>query len=97
MLKPRPTDAEFDELKRKRDESAARFVARMCEEMGWDPKKAHVHVFWHYGPCYCGCPDGPCQHIWDGPDVEFDDGHGVSVPCSRCGMLAFSHDMRVAP
>ena len=37
MLKPRPTDAEFDELKRKRNESVASAFAKMCEEMGWDP------------------------------------------------------------
>ena len=95
-MKPRPTDAEFEELKRKRDESIAASVAALCAEHGWNPVDAHVHVS-GAGSCYCACPDGPCQHIWDGPSVEFDDGHGMSVTCSRCGTLAFSHDMRFAP
>lgn len=97
MLKPRLTDAEFDELKRKRDESVAQSVAHLCEEMGWNPKEAHVLHVSGAGKCYCACPDGPYQHIWDGPMQEFDDGNGVSATCSRCGALAFSHDMRFAP
>lgn len=95
-MKPRPTDAEFEELKRKRDESIKQSVLEMCEKYGWDPAQTAFHAS-HTDGCYCACPDGPCQHEWDGPSVEFDDGHGMSVTCSRCGTLAFSHDMRFAP
>lgn len=34
-----------------------------------------------------------CGHVWDGPWAERD--WGGSVTCSRCGMLAIQHDMRV--
>jgi hypothetical protein len=47
--------------------------------------------------CKCQCPDGPCEHVWDGEEVEFDNGQCVSVTCSRCGMSAFSHSMWVGP
>jgi hypothetical protein len=93
-MKPRPTDAEFDELKRKRDESIARTVAAVCKEQGWDQAEVKVHQS-HSTGCYCACPTGPCQHTWDGPDY-IDDGL-VSVTCSRCGAVAAYHDMRCAP
>jgi hypothetical protein len=44
--------------------------------------------------CRCRCgeePRGPCEHKWDGPDVDMDGGWSRS--CSRCGMTAMSHDM----
>ena len=98
-MKPRPTDAEFDELKRKRDESLAAVFKKIWDDAGVpeDQRRAHVSYGGGSHACYCDCPDGPCQHIWDGPDKEFDDGHGVSCTCSRCGALAFYHDMRVLP
>lgn len=96
MSRPRPTDAEFAELKRKRDESLNAAIDKLCAEQGWARDQTHVHVS-GAGECYCDCPDGPCQHIWNGPNVEFDDGQGVSRTCSRCGEMAFSHSMRFAP
>jgi hypothetical protein len=48
--------------------------------------------------CYCACTSGgPCEHDWTGAGIEFDDGCGWSVTCSRCGITAMSHDMRVLP
>ena len=50
--------------------------------------------------CKCQCPDGPCEHIFDGPTIEGDDidgGGWSSVTCSRCGMSALSHSMWVGP
>lgn len=99
MTKPRPTDAEFDDLKRQRDASLAAAVAQICTEQGWDPGKTHVHAS-GAGDCYCACPDGPCQHIWDGPEyTEEPEGGGFmsSVTCSRCGAPAIYHDMRCGP
>jgi len=29
-----------------------------------------------------------CDHVFDGPLVEFDEGYGVSTTCSKCGELA---------
>lgn len=34
----------------------------------------------------CGRKD--CQHVWDGPCVEFDEGRGVTTTCSKCGEWA---------
>lgn len=98
-IRPRPTDEEFDALKRKRDDSVAELVAKVCEKQGWDKSKIHVHNS-HSGECYCACPDGPCQHIWDGPEYADDaEGGGFmsSTTCSRCGAVAAYHDMKVMP
>ena len=96
MAKPRPTDAEFEELKRKRDESVEAAISAACKEHGWDRGEVQVHTS-HSGGCYCDCPEGPCQHTWDGPDYEDQDEGLVSVTCSRCGAVAAYHDMRCAP
>lgn len=104
MQKPRPTDEEFADLARKRDEAVEALVKTFCEKEGWDPTKVSFHAS-HMDGCYCACPDGPCQHVWDGPDVplgleEGEDesqAHGWSSTCSKCGMDSFSHSMRVSP
>lgn len=93
-MKPRQTDAEFDELKRKRHEAIEASIAEVCREQGWPRDEVHVHVS-GAGGCYCACPDGPCQHIWDGP--EYTDDNCSSVTCSRCGTPAIYHDMRCGP
>ncbi len=93
-MKPRPTDEEFEELARKRDAGIAEVVKATAAEMGWNPAEVKVHVSGS-GGCYCDCPDGPCQHIWDGPPWE-DEG-AWSTTCSRCGAVAMFHDMRFAP
>jgi hypothetical protein len=43
QMKPRLTEAEFDELKRKRDEALRAVVEATCKKMGWDPAEAKVH------------------------------------------------------
>ena len=93
-MKPRQTDEEFEELKRKRDASIRASIVEICKEQGWDPKEVYAHTS-HVDGCYCACPDGPCQHVWDGPDYE--EGGMVSTTCSRCGAVAAYHDMRVLP
>ena len=37
-----------------------------------------------------------CKHQWDGPVEKIGPG-GASVTCSKCGMLAISHDGRYGP
>lgn len=104
MTRPRPTDEEFAELARKRDEEVAKIIDKLCEEHGFKKEGMHFHVS-HQGQCYCACPDGPCQHIWDGPNkpIGLEEGEdernapGWSVTCSRCGVDAMSHDMRCGP
>ena len=44
--------------------------------------------------CKCRCPEF-CEHKWDGPPHE-EERFGTAT-CSRCGMLAIDHDMRVGP
>jgi hypothetical protein len=92
-MKPRPTDAEFDELKRIRDEAIRKQVLKICEREGWDPAQTSFHAS-HMDGCYCACPNGPCQHIWNGPDYISEDQCMVSVTCSRCSAVAAYHDMR---
>ena len=93
---PRPTEAEFEELKSKRDEAVSKMVESICKKQGWDPNTVTSHVSHSYG-CYCACPDGPCQHLWDGPEYVSDDECMMSVTCSLCGAVAAYHDMRCAP
>jgi hypothetical protein len=98
-MKQRPTDEEFEELKRKRDDAVRETVRAVCEKQGWDPAKTAFHSS-DMGKCYCACPDGPCQHIWDGPEVTSDDedqGFWSSTSCSRCGAVSMFHDMRCMP
>lgn len=91
MVKPRPTDEEFEELKRVRDAALSEVVDAICAKHGWDRSKTYVHAS-GLGPCYCACPEGPCQHIWDGPIEE--GCNYASSTCSRCGTSSMSHSMR---
>lgn len=49
--------------------------------------------------CLCQCPDGPCAHVWDGPDEEWQEGSMFcsSVTCSKCGATRMQHDLWVGP
>lgn len=103
-MSERLTDEQFAELARKRDEAVEAMVDAVCKEHGWDRSKVGVHASHTHG-CYCACPDGPCQHQWDGPEVPLgleegepeSEAHGWARSCSRCGVDAMSHDMRCAP
>lgn len=37
------------------------------------------------------------EHVWDGPEVEFDEGRGQSVTCSKCGMWAVNFSLKYGP
>jgi hypothetical protein len=57
-----------------------------------------LHIVWcgpSAAPCVCKCPDGPCEHKWDGEWEE--DELTASVTCSRCGSVKMGHDMWVGP
>lgn len=94
MSSVRPTDEEFEAMKRKRDAAVSAVIDAICAEHGWKRDQVHVHTT-GAGICYCACPDGPCQHVWDGP-VEEGENY-ASVTCSRCGMSSISHDLRCGP
>lgn len=64
--------------------------------MGSDP--SNIKSTFDNNSCYCDCVNGgPCEHTWDGEPWESEDGRSWSATCSRCGMTAMSHDMRVLP
>mgnify|MGYP001574547193 CR=1 FL=1 len=101
MKRPRPSDEEFEQLKKKRDQGIREWMAKN----GWDPDQTLVHISGS-PECYCNCPDGPCQHIWDGPEYTEETAGGEfggcggfmsSTTCSRCGAVAAYHDMRCGP
>lgn len=94
-MKHRPTDAEFDDLKRARDEALEKLIDAFAAEHGMAREDVRAHWSPNNTICYCACPEGPCQHIWDGPDVE--DTHFITSTCSRCGEWAMNHDLRHAP
>lgn len=95
-MKPRPTESEFNELKRQRDASVEASIVKACKELGIEREAAQVHVS-HADDCYCACPDGPCQHIWDGAEYVSEDQCMFSTTCSRCGAVCAYHDMRCMP
>ena len=87
------TDADFDELKRKRDDAISAMVDKIAAEQGWPRDEMNVHASHTHG-CYCACADGgPCQHVFDGPWQEFEDGSGGTTTCSKCGTWSMNHDM----
>jgi hypothetical protein len=88
----RPTDAEFEILKRKRDEAVNAVIDAVCAKQGWPRDKVHAHMC-GAGGCYCACPDGPCQHDFQGWR-EFEDGCGGEQVCTKCGTGAMSHSLR---
>lgn len=98
-MKERPTDAEFEELKRKRDAGLEAVVQAAADKMGWPRSGVTFHASGLHG-CYCACPDGPCQHKWDGAEVKLLDDNGWSCgstsTCSKCGTEAIAHDIRCA-
>ena len=91
----RPTPEEFAELRRLRNEKIRAVIAKIAGKEGFDlSKTCTTH---NDNACYCDCPDGPCEHEWDGPEYLSEDGCMSSVTCSHCGCLAISHHMRVMP
>lgn len=77
----------FEALRNKRNQA----IEALAEKYG-----IH-HVIFNPNACYCACPDGPCEHKWNGPDYISQDQTLTSVTCSRCGAIAAYHDMRVGP
>lgn len=88
------SEPDFDELRRKRDEAAEKAIAELCAKYGWNPNAVRYHMSPH--DCYCDCPDGPCEHQFSGWR-EFAHGRGGEQFCTKCGMGAMAHSMRVRP
>ncbi len=90
------TTPDFEALRAARNANVFASFKNIAEEHGV-PVETMKTTF-NPNSCYCACgTGGPCEHKWDGPDYESEDGCCVSLTCSRCGITAMSHDMRYAP
>lgn len=88
---PRP---DFDALRKARNARTSEWIAKFAAEHG--VPASEVRTTFNPHACYCACAaGGPCEHLWDGEGVEFDDGCGWSATCSRCGTTSMGHSMRV--
>ena len=90
---------DFAALRAAREEARRRLVAWMADELGSDSRAVLVHFSGGSG-CYCVCPDGPCEHEFEGSrDIldSDDDVVGGESFCSLCGMGAMSHSLRCGP
>lgn len=85
---------DFDALRAKRNADVDRIVGEVCAKHGWDPAK--VQSNFDPDSCYCACPEGPCEHDFQGWR-DFEDGSGGERVCTRCGLGAMSHDLRCMP
>ena len=85
---------DFEALRAARNARVKANVEKICAEQGWDVSE--VQRSHNDNACYCACPDGPCEHTFEGWH-EFEDGSGGTTICSRCGASAMGHDMRVMP
>jgi hypothetical protein len=86
---------DFEALRRKRNASVQEHLQKLADEHGVPLQSLRSNFNPH--ACYCACPEGPCEHKWDGEGYESEDGCCWSATCSRCGCTAMSHDMRVMP
>lgn len=80
----------FDLLRAKRNAAVKVSMQKLADEEGIPIEQLQTN----YNPnaCYCTCPEGPCEHKWDG---KWYVSEGIqSATCSRCGTTAFSHSMR---
>jgi hypothetical protein len=41
------------------------------------------------------CGTGDCDHVWDGPGIEWDTGEAAT--CSKCGVDAMTHSLWNGP
>ncbi len=86
---------DFDRLRRERDAALEKAMYAICAEFGWRPEEVQAHFIGNNG-CYCACPEGPCEHRFEGWR-DFEDDNGGERVCSLCGMGAMSHDLRCGP
>lgn len=84
---------DFEALRAERNARHDAFVEKMHAQ-GWE---IVLQREYNRDACYCACKSGgPCEHKFDGDPYESKDGSLWSATCSRCGMMAFSHDIRNA-
>jgi hypothetical protein len=84
---------DFEKLRAKRNAAVQEVVKSFAKAHGWDTSQ--VQSTFDPAACYCACPEGPCEHDWQGWR-DFEDGSGGETVCARCGMGAMSHSLRTA-
>jgi hypothetical protein len=85
---------DFEKLREARDAQIEEVARAVRAKLGGDPLDPFTfHSRDYHSPCFCACPDGPCEHQFQG-ERQFDDGLGSEQFCSRCGEGAMSHSMR---
>ena len=83
----------FEKLRAERDAAIDAFAEKMRAD-GWKVGQCALR---DKSACYCDCINGgPCEHDTDGVPYESDDGLTWSATCSKCGMTAMSHSLRLA-
>lgn len=82
---------DFEKLRAERNEKRRRLEKEMAAD-GWQLSAHCAHNA--DAACYCACPEGPCEHKWDGEGWESEDGLASSTTCSRCGVTCMSHSLR---
>ena len=86
---------DFEALRAKRNAAFIKGMEALALDLDTDVSNRTSNF--NPNACYCECgrePRGPCEHKWDGPDWESEDGRASSITCSHCGMTAMSHDLR---
>ena len=87
---------DFEALRAERNRAMRTLIENIAKEQGIPADQ--VRSTFNSSACYCDCANhGPCEHTWDGEPWESEDRLCASATCSRCGMTAMSHDMRVLP
>ncbi len=95
------TDADFEPLKRERDASLRASAEAMARALGWDGMTPIADHARGTSGCHCACPDGPCQHEFEGwREITAEDDVtviGGETVCRHCGLGAMSHDLGFMP
>lgn len=99
-----PTDTEIDAWEAEVEARTNEVLASL--KKGIVPPGVMVCGPGTFGKCKCNCPDGPCEHVWDGPEARDEDPDAeeiegenyvpspvVTATCSRCGKWQINHDM----
>lgn len=89
---------DFDALRAERNARVERCMMEMAKELGWKEGDPPPTCSFDPEACYCACPDGPCEHDFQGwQEREVEGGVIGETVCTRCGMGAMSHSRRVGP
>lgn len=104
----KPVRPDFEKLRKERNAAYDAMVTKLMEEYvdKNNPKGITFHSTFNPKACYCNCGLTDiggntvvrlCEHLWNGPVLELENGQLITASCSLCGMTAYSHDMRFAP